>query len=200
MVNGTLHVVGIGGTTRPTSSTQSCVRFVLDALEERGVTTSAFGGPELSQLPLYAPERPERTDEARRLVAALRQADGVVIGSPGYHGTVSGLVKNALDHTEDLSRDDRVYFTGLPVGCIATGWGWQAAVSTLQTLRTITHALRGWPTPLGVGVNTSTPVFDDHGSCIDEGTCSKLSTVAEEVFAFMSGELNTVPTRVPARV
>lgn len=200
MVNGALRVVGIGGTTRPTSSTESCVRFVLEALEERGVATSAFGGPELSRLPLYAPERPERTDDARRLVTALRQADGVVIGSPGYHGTVSGLVKNALDYTEDLNRDERVYFTGMPVGCIATGWGWQAVVSTLQTLRTITHSLRGWPTPLGAGVNTSTPIFDDHGTCIDESTSSKLTTVADEVLAFLSGDVSAAPTRVPTCV
>jgi FMN reductase len=79
----------------------------------------------------------------------------VIVGSPGYHGTLSGLVKTALDYVELLRGDARVYFDGLPVGLIATAGGWQAAVSTLHALRTITHSLRGWPTPMGLAINTS---------------------------------------------
>ena len=41
------------------------------------------------------------------------------------------------------------------MGLIATAAGWQAAVSTLQALRTITHSLRGWPTPMGLAINTA---------------------------------------------
>jgi len=92
-----------------------------------------------------------------RYLEALRSADAVIVGSPGYHGTLSGLVKTALDYVEALSKDERPYFDGLPVGLIATAAGWQAAVSTLQALRTITHALRGWPTPIGLAINTVEP-------------------------------------------
>ena len=43
----------------------------------------------------------------------------VVIASPGYHGTVSGLVKNSLDYLEVLREDDRPYLDGRAVGVIA---------------------------------------------------------------------------------
>ena len=72
-------------------------------------------------------------------------------------------MKNALDYTEDLRTDTRPYFQGLPVGCIATGAGWQGVVTTLNQLRTIVHALRGWPTPLGIGINTVETTFDSDG-------------------------------------
>jgi NAD(P)H-dependent FMN reductase len=37
-----------------------------------------------------------RTDEVSRLVAALRDCDGVIVSSPAYHGTIFGLVKKTL--------------------------------------------------------------------------------------------------------
>ena len=40
--------------------------------------------------------------------------------------------------------------TALPVACVATASGWQAAASTLRSPRDTVHALRGWPTPLGL--------------------------------------------------
>jgi FMN reductase len=33
--------------------------------------------------------------------------------------------------------------------------GWQATTTTLISLRSIVHALRGWPTPLGVAINSA---------------------------------------------
>jgi FMN reductase len=128
-----------------------------------GATTVCFGGAELSELAMYDPRGSERSNMAMFLLSELRKADAIIIASPGYHGGVSGLVKNALDYTEDLRTDPRPYFQGLPVACIATGAGWQGVVTTLNQLRTIVHALRGWPTPLGIGINTVETTFDSDG-------------------------------------
>lgn len=178
-------IVGIGGTTRAGSSTEKALRHALEIADGAGAQTIGFYGPELAELPMYAPENPERTEGAGRFIAALRRADGIIVASPGYHGAVSGLVKNALDYVEDLrDDDDRSYFDGLAVGCIATGAGWQAIVATLQQLRTVAHALRGWPTPLGVAINTTQKVFDDEGHVVDEKVSWQLSTVAREVVQF----------------
>jgi FMN reductase len=178
------HIVGIGGTTRPGSSTERALRWALQAAERAGATTTAFAAEQLSALPMYAPEDPGRAPAAVDLIAELRRADGVVIASPGYHGAISGLVKNALDYVEDLSRDHRPYLDGLPVGCIATGHGPQATVATLQQLRTIAHALRGWPTPLGAAITTSGPVFGPDGAVEDERVAFQLETIGAAVVRF----------------
>lgn len=115
------------------------------------------------------------------MVAAVRDADGLIIASPGYHGSISGLVKNALDYFEDLSTDVRPYFHGRPVGLIATAFGHQAAMSTLLTLRSITHALRGWPTPIGAAIRTTPETFDDLGEIIDVGARMQLELVGKQV-------------------
>ena len=148
-------IVGIGGTTRPGSTSERLIRAVLDLAEAGGARTRLFAGADLVRLPHFTPGAAERTAEQAALVEAAREADGVVIGTPGYHGGVSGLVKNAIDQLEDLRDDPRPYLDGRPVGLIVTAGGWQACGVTLSSLRDVAHALRGWPTPAAVLVNSS---------------------------------------------
>jgi FMN reductase len=178
------YIVAIGGTLRPGSSTEKAMRHVLAAAERAGARVTLISGPAL-QLPLYQPENPERSEAARDLVAQLALADGIVLGSPGYHGSISGLVKNALDYAEDLRNDPRPYFSGRAVGCVATAGGWPGAVNTLGALRDIVHSLRGWPTPMGAAINSSEKVFDEAGVCTAPRVAQMLDSIATEVLAFI---------------
>jgi FMN reductase len=177
-------IIGIGGTTRPGSSTDRALRAALHAAEAAGARTIIFDGPFLSRLPHYVPQHPERNEEQRRLVDAVREADGLIVASPGYHGGVSGLVKNGLDLLEDLRDDERSYLDGRAVGCIVNASGWQASVSTLVALRSIVHALRGWPTPFGASLNSSDQLFDTHGACMDDKVGAQLALVGRQVVEF----------------
>lgn len=166
-------IVGLGGTLRPGSSTETTLRVALDHAEAAGARVRLFDGAALD-LPTYPAYAADRSDGARELVEALRAADGVLIASPGYHGSISGHVKNALDYAEDLADDARPYLSGRAVGCISTAAGWQAAVTTLTALRGVVHALRGWPTPLGVAVNSSGPGLDEHARTQLEGVAAQV--------------------------
>lgn len=176
-------IVGLGGTAKQCSASERALRHVLRRCEAHGAETLLFDGPSLD-IPMYAPEITERTDKARALIDGLRRADGVVIASPGYHGTVSGLIKNALDYVQDMAADERVYFEGRAVGLIAVAAGWQATGTTLATLRSITHALRGWPTPMAVAVNSMMPVFDPDGEVCDPAIVQQLDVMAGQVVSF----------------
>lgn len=175
-------VVGLGGTLRINSSTERALRHCLSAVEQRGGRTMLFCGEDLD-LPMYNPHDESRTDKATALVKALRDADAVVVASPGYHGGVSGLVKNALDYIEDLRGDARVYLDNTPWGCISCAYGWQAAVGTLGQLRVIGHALRAWPTPLGVAINSADRIWDDTGRLDDDTVSGQLDMLAMQLVA-----------------
>jgi FMN reductase len=176
-------VVGLGGTLRAGSSTERALRYCLDAVERRGGRTRLYAGHDID-LPMYAPHELARTPKANELVGALRDADAVIVASPGYHGAVSGLVKNALDYIEDLRDDPRVYLDNTPWGCITCAYGWQAAVGTLDQLRVIGHALRAWPTPLGVPINSADPVWDESGELTDATVRAQLDMLASQVLTF----------------
>src|SRR6201988_4107454 len=176
-------VVGLGGTLRANSSTERALRYCLDSVERQGGRTKLFSGQDLV-LPMYAPHELERTPKALELVSALREADAVVVGSPGSHGALSGLVKNALDYIEDLREDPRVYLDNTPWGCITCAYGWQAAVGTLSHLRNIGHSLRAWPTPLGVAINSADQIWNENGELTDATIKSQLEMMATQMVTF----------------
>ncbi|WP_412515694.1 NAD(P)H-dependent oxidoreductase [Actinomadura madurae] len=183
-----VRLLALGGSTRAGSSSEEALRVAASCAEKSGAVVEVLAGPALV-LPIYQPESPVRCDEARALTAAVRRADGLLIASPGYHGTVSGMIKNALDYIADLHDEERVYLDGLPVGCIAVAHGWQAAVSTLHNLRVAVHALRGWPTPLGAALNTAQPAIGATDSRIDESSRRQLETIAGQVMDFATARL-----------
>jgi FMN reductase len=177
-------ILGIGGTARPNSSSERSVRVALAAAEKMGARTVLIDGPHLARLPLYAPDRAERTDDESALVEAARSCHGIIVATPGYHGSLSGPIKNALDLLEDTSRDERTYLDGCAFGAIVTAFGWMACGTTMVTLRSIAHALRAWPTPYGAALNASTPLFESDGSCIDAKVEGQLAIVAQQVVDF----------------
>jgi FMN reductase len=176
-------IVGIGGTAAPGSSTEQALTLALASAEKAGARVKMFGATTLASLPHYLTDNSSVSAEGRELVEAVRAADGLIIASPGYHGSISGLVKNAIDYLEETAKDERVYLDGVPVGLIATAYGWQATGSTLATLRSIVHALRGWPTPLGAAINSSGGIFKG-GICSDAGASAQLDLVGRQVLQF----------------
>ncbi len=184
--NATPHrpfILGLGGTMRPGSATERILRIALDAAEMLGAETALIGGAEL-QMPMYDPAETDFSPPALLLVQLVRRCDGLIIASPGYHGTISGMIKNAIDHIEMLREDSRPYLDGRAVGCLVSAHGWQATGTTLVALRSIVHALRGWPTPFGAAINVTKPLFDDQGACVDPEVRQQIELVGRQVLEF----------------
>jgi FMN reductase len=184
-------VVGIGGSRRPGSSTEQVIASVLTELESRGAVTKMYGGESLL-FPHYEPGAP-LTPAAVDYIATVRAADAIVLGSPGYHGGISGLVKNAVDYLEELRDDPAPYLEGKAVGCVTTAYGWQAAVSTLSALRQTVHALRGWPTPYGIAMNVASGQCSFDGRFLDEQADESTGIVASQIMQFVTA-FHDVPT------
>jgi FMN reductase len=177
-------IVGIGGTIRAGSTTETALICSLRSAEALGAETRLFGGDFLAKLPIFDPRPCDPTSEQLEMVEAVREANGVIIASPGYHGSISGVVKNALDTLEITANDASPYFHGKAVGAVVTAHGWQATGSTLNALRGIIHAMRGWPTPFGAALNSTAGLFDETGGCRDPKDAWALQTVAEQVMEF----------------
>lgn len=174
-------VVGIGGTSRRNSSSELSLRACLERASSLGAETELFCGDALD-LPMYGAGG--ISPKAHALIDALRRCDGLVLSSPSYHGAISGALKNALDYVEELRKDIRPYLEGRAVGTIVCAYGPQAIGTTLIGIRSIVHALRAWPTPMGAGINSSGMVFDDAGCCIDEIAREQIELVAAQVVEF----------------
>lgn len=171
-------IVGIGGSPGPHSMTSRLLADALARSGELGARTELFLADDLADLPIYTVHRDMHHPHAEKLAAAVREADAVIIATPGYHGGISGLVKNAIDHLELLSQDVRPYLDGRAVGAIVTAAGWQAAGTALVSVRSTVHALRGWPTPFAVVVNSTEQGPDD------ERVVGAIDIMAEQLLQF----------------
>jgi FMN reductase len=118
-------------------------------------------------------------------------ATGSAVGRPlvvGLGGTeregsvTEACVREAL-HAAELGGARVELFGAGAVGCIACAHGGQATATTLTSLRNIVHALRGWPTPLGVTVNSGSAVQGD-GSLADQRLRGRLHVLGRQVVEF----------------
>ena len=177
-------ILGLGGTIRSGSSTEKALIIALNRAEALGAEVRLLGGEFLGGLPIFDPRPGEPTPAQQTLADAVRRADGLIVASPGYHGSISGVIKNALDTLEMTGKDAEPYLTGKPVGTVITAAGAQAGGTTLVALRSIIHALRGWPTPFGAALNAGPDLFDANGACREDRDAWQLETVAEQVMEF----------------
>ncbi len=179
-------IVGIGGALRADSTSEKALNLVAGRLAERGITMRMFVGRDLA-FPLYDPaEAQADLPSVGEYIEAVRACDGLIIASPVYHGGPSGLIKNAIDHLQPLATDRLPYLAQRPVCCIAAGGGMAGAVSTLSALKDVVHALRGWPTPLQVPINTSAGPFSADGACIDSKLSRTLDAAIDDLVAFVT--------------
>src|SRR6185503_8115610 len=95
------------------------------------------------QLPFVtAPDGPEQQlADVKRLRAEMRSADGIILATPEYHGSFSGVLKNTLD----LMGFEE--FEGKMLGLVGISGGRMGASDALNTLRTVGRALHAWVLP-----------------------------------------------------
>ncbi|WP_431676275.1 NADPH-dependent FMN reductase [Kitasatospora sp. KL5] len=177
-MTGPVRLAVLCGSAATPSSTERLLRRAATYAESLGARVDFFAGERL-RLPLYGTPGAASDGAALDLVASVAAADGLLVGSPCYHGSVSGLLKNAFDHLEDLRDRSAPYLDGRAVGCLVVGQGAQGPANALRALRDIVHALRGWPTPLGVTVDG--PVLR---APADRELEARLELVARQVVAF----------------
>ncbi len=105
----------------------------------------------------------------------------MIWSTAGYHGTIAGVTKNALDFLEFLSDGEPPYLHQRVVGLIATGAGELAAVNAINAMVHVVHALRGTVAPLFVPVPRSSQSVDRTGHIVDQKIAGRLDMLGKLV-------------------
>ncbi|MHA2275660.1 MAG: NADPH-dependent FMN reductase, partial [Candidatus Kariarchaeaceae archaeon] len=108
----------------------------------------------------------------------LVNAQGLIIGSPEYHGSYSGVLKNLLDLLGFKE------FEGKMIGLVGISGGSLGAANTLNGLRTIGRQLHGWVLPGQVSIPRASSAFEDNGQLIDKKLEERLKDVGRNVAKF----------------
>src|SRR6516164_8753219 len=120
-----LRILGISGSLRRGSHNTNLLRAAAELLPP-GVELEVYDG--LRELPPYDPDLD--VDPAHPAVARLRDdiaaADGVLIATPEYNGSIPGVLKNALDWASRPFPDNAL--RGRPIAVLGASTGLFGAV------------------------------------------------------------------------
>jgi FMN reductase len=174
-----MKVVSICGSLRPSSSTQRALHIALQAAEAAGAEVHAVQLREL-ELPWCDGRADEDsyggdTTELRAHVAA---ADALLLGSPEYHGSLSGALKNTLD----LLGPEQL--RGKMIGLLATARGPAGAMNTLNHLRHIARWVDAWVLPRQVSIPEAGAAFDAEGKATRPGLDDELTALGTELLRY----------------
>jgi NAD(P)H-dependent FMN reductase len=173
----TIKVVGICGSLRRGSYTRMALAVTLRGAAETGAGTQLLDLAEYALI--FAGREGESEPES---VAALRRqvkdADGIILGTPEYHGSFSGVLKNALDLMGFAE------FEGKMLGLVGVSGGELGAFDALNSLRNIGRALHAWVVPEQASIPQAWNVFDDAGQVKDKSLEQRLLSVGRQVGRF----------------
>ena len=74
----------------------------------------------------------------------LNWTDALVLGSPDYHGSISGVLRNFLDYYFDE-------FAGKTFGYLCSSH--EKVLTVMDQMRTVVRQCYGWTVPYGVSLN-----------------------------------------------
>lgn len=171
-----IRVAGISGSRRPGSYTRMAVETALRGAAGVGAVTRLI---DLREYNLGFAGGPDSgTADLDRLRAAVKEAHGIVLGTPEYHGSFSGVLKNALD----LMGFEE--FEGKMIGLAGVSGGAMGAFNALNCLRDIGRALHAWVIPEQTSVPEAWKVFDETGRVADKRIEDRLLQVGRQVGRF----------------
>ncbi|SDM37461.1 NAD(P)H-dependent FMN reductase [Halogranum gelatinilyticum] len=173
------HVVALGGSLRDRSYTRLALEHALRGVEEAG-GTGEFVDLRDYDLPTLDADQDAQGDSAK-LVDRIRGADAVLLGTPMFHGSYSGVLKNALDY---CGFDE---FAGKTVGLLAVSGG-AFPVTALEHLRSVCRALDAWVIPHQAAVPRAHAAFDDDGAFRDEGLEERVLVLGRRAVQFANIE------------
>lgn len=153
------RVVALCGSLRDESRTRIALDVALAAADDAGGDTELVDLRSLTLPSLYAGD----AGDADRLRMTVGDADAVLLGTPNYHGSYSGALKNALDY---CGRDE---FDATTVGLLEVAAGAMPGSACIH-LRTVSRTLHAWTLPTEVAIPDSHALISEDGIEDDELT------------------------------
>ncbi len=169
-----VKIVGIAGSLRPNASSYQALAVAIQRVQALGADAQVLDLRQMN-LPFCNGDKeyPDYPDVIR-LREAVQEADGLILATPEYHGSVSGVLKNALD----LMSFDQL--SGKVTGLISV-LGGQSNSNALNDLRVIMRWVHGWVIPEQVAIGQSWKAFDKDGKLLDEQLSQRFDQFAESL-------------------
>jgi FMN reductase len=164
-----LNVLAVVGSLHRESVTRTVVQHVADQLRAAGCAVDVLD-LDKEPLPLYNPDTAEDQSGFPALQARVDRADVFILGTPDYHGSISGALKNFLDHFWHE-------FTGKLFATVVASH--EKGLTVTDQLRTIARQCYAWTLPYGVSFTDKQDV--QNGQIVSESLTKRLEMAIRDV-------------------
>ncbi|HEX5519264.1 MAG TPA: NAD(P)H-dependent oxidoreductase [Candidatus Nitrosocosmicus sp.] len=140
-----LKVLGVGSSMRSSSFSTETLRIALEKANQNGAETKLLNLYD-NPLPFYHNVTNANTANIHLATELVAWADSFILATPDYHGSMSGSLKNFLDH---FWSD----FAGKTFGYICSSH--EKGLTVMDHIRTTIRQCYGWSLPYGISINSS---------------------------------------------
>ena len=180
-----VRLLAFAGSLRSASFNRRLVHVLAAGAREAGAEVELIELRDHS-LPIYDGdiEAAGMPDTVHRLQAMLAAADGLLIATPEYNGSMPALVKNTLDWMSRAQPDGRSgeeLFRGKVAGICSASPGALGGLRSLLVLRDALAKLGMWVCPKQVAVGGAADAFDADGDLVDPRRRAAVHAVGAEV-------------------
>jgi NAD(P)H-dependent FMN reductase len=169
-----MNMLGVASSMRESSYGTRTLRIVLDAAQKYEAKTRLLDLHRVA-MPMYNPDLSMQSNkEIQKVTDDVNWADAFVLVSPDYHGSMSGSIKNFLDHYWEE-------FAGKMFGYICTSH--EKGLTVMDQMRTAVRQCYGWSLPYGISVNGEVD-FNEEGEVINGILDKRLKMVARDLVVY----------------
>ena len=145
-----LKVLAVIGSLHQKSVTGTVLHHIASELESAGCHVDILDFAK-EPLALYNPDTAHEGPAYAALRGRVDHADVIILGTPDYHGSISGAMKNFLDHFW------REFAGKLFVSVVASH---EKGLTVIDQLRTVARQCYAWSLPYGVSFTEGHDVMD----------------------------------------
>jgi FMN reductase len=164
-----LNVLAVVGSLNRNSATRAVIKLVADQLQVAGVRVDVLDLSE-EALPLFNPDSSHAREEFPQLKMRVERADVVIVGTPDYHGSMSGVLKNFLDHFW------REFGGKLFAGIVAS---YDKGLTVTDQIRTVARQCYAWSMPYAVSFADKADFKD--GQIVNDAFKQRLEMLVRDV-------------------
>lgn len=177
------HIVVLGGSVRQGNFTMRAVRFLDDELKkQKPPLTYEIIDPVSLKLPLPGQSCEDTSHEA--LQEKVRNATGVIIASPEYHGGISSVMKLIIDNLGFPS-----VLATKPIALLGVAAGTIGAIKSLEHIRSICSHVGAIVLPGPVSIANVQRLFDEAGNCLDSEIEQRIRGVVTKLVDYLDNHI-----------
>ncbi len=167
------HIVALCGSIRPHSKTRLVASLTLQKLQQQGCEGELLDPLEL-KLPFCTGANQYDEPGVAHLRSAIQSADAILLITPEYHGSISGVLKNAIDLCEGSE-----FFGKIVVALAVTGG--VHSQNALNVIAQIGRHLHAWVIPHQLVIPHSDRAFTPQGNLIESEVEERLNSLVEHL-------------------